>query len=71
MTIVTKIGKILKTSKHLSELETEMMSLMSKVFTESLAHCLERLDKELISDYRVQGWEIDRIESRQVTFLFG
>ena len=71
MTIVTEIGKILKTSKHLSELETEMMSLMSKVFTESLAHCLERLDKELISDYLVRGWEIDRIESRQVTFLFG
>nr|WP_272953834.1 hypothetical protein [Streptococcus gallolyticus] len=42
MTIVTEIGKILKTSKHLSELEAEMMSLMSEFFTESLAHCLER-----------------------------
>ncbi|HDR3342205.1 TPA: ISLre2 family transposase, partial [Bacillus anthracis] len=59
MTIVTEIGKILKTSKHLSELETEMISLMSKVFTESLAHCLERLDTEFVSDYLEDGWEID------------
>lgn len=39
--------------------------------TESVIEALERLDKEIIQPYLVDGWEIDRLEERQLTFLFG
>ena len=71
MTIVTEISEILKSSKHLSELEAKIISLMREATRSILSERLESLDKELIQAYLTEGWEIDRIEERQLTFSFG
>ena len=71
MTIVTEISEILKSSKHLSELEAKIISLMREATRSILSERLESLDKELIQAYLTEGWEIDRIEEQQLTFSFG
>ncbi|HEL1178806.1 DDE transposase [Streptococcus equi subsp. zooepidemicus SzAM60] len=71
MSIVTEICKILKGSANLSDFDKGIMELMSQLMIESVGETLERLDKEIIQPYLESGWEIDRIEERQVTFLFG
>ncbi|MBF8970555.1 ISLre2 family transposase, partial [Streptococcus mitis] len=45
--------------------------LFSELFIDYLSHCLELLDKFLIQPYLEDGWSIDRLEERQITFLFG
>lgn len=71
MTIVTKISEILKSSRHLSEMEEAITSLMRTMTSDLLSERLEALDMELIQPYLSEGWEIDRIEKRQLTFTFG
>ncbi|HEL1661369.1 TPA: hypothetical protein TXN53_000899 [Streptococcus suis] len=71
MTIVAEICEILKSSVHLAEFDKSVMQLMSQLLTRSARESLERLDKEIIQSYLSDGWEIDRLEERQLTFLFG
>ncbi|MGT2787953.1 ISLre2 family transposase, partial [Streptococcus loxodontisalivarius] len=71
MTIVTDICEILKSSCHLAEFDASVMQLTGQVMAESVKVALERLDKEIIQSYISDGWEIDRLEERQMTFLFG
>ena len=71
MTIVSKILEKLKKSVHLSDLEEQLQLLMQEHLTSQLAFCLEQLDKDLIRPYLSQGWSIDRLEERQLTFSFG
>lgn len=71
MTIVTEISEILKSSQHLSELEEDIISLMREKVCTVLSERLESLDKELVQPYLSEGWEIDRLEERQMTFSFG
>lgn len=71
MTIVTEICEILKSSVHLAEFDKSVMQLMSQLLTKSVRESLERLDREIIQSYLSDGWEIDRLEERQLTFLFG
>ena len=71
MTIVTEISEILKSQEHLSAVEAALIHLMSDYLTDQVAYCLESLDKELIASYCQDGWSIDRLEERQVTFFFG
>lgn len=71
MTIVTEICDILKSSVHLAEFDKSVMQLMSQLVTKSVRESLERLDREIIQSYLSDGWEIDRLEERQFTFLFG
>ena len=71
MTIVTEISEILKSSKHLSELEAKIISLMREATRSILSERLESLDKELIQAYLTESWEIARIEERRITFSFG
>ncbi|NQK67364.1 hypothetical protein HO483_03705 [Streptococcus suis] len=71
MTIVTEICEILKRSVHLADFDKGVMQLMSQVMTDSVTEALERLDRDIIQPYLVDGWEIDRLEERQFTFLFG
>lgn len=55
----------------MADFDKGVMQLMSQVMTESVTEALERLDMEIIQPYLVDGWEIDRLEARQLTFLFG
>lgn len=71
MTIVTEICDILKSSLYLSDFDHSVVKLMRQLLTASVTEALERLDKELIAPYLAEGWEIDRLEERQLTFLFG
>ena len=71
MTIVTKISEILKSSAHISEMEESIIALMREQISGILSDRLEALDKELIQPYLSDGWEIDRLEERQLTFTFG
>lgn len=71
MTIVTEICKILKSSIHLADFDKAVMQLMKQVMTDSVTEALERLDRELIQPYLAEDWEIDSLEERQLTFLFG
>ncbi|GFG47272.1 UNVERIFIED_CONTAM: ISLre2 family transposase [Streptococcus canis] len=71
MTIIPEISEILKSSKHLSELEEAIISLMRDEISASLSASLESLDKELVQTHLSEGWEIDRLEERQLTFSFG
>lgn len=71
MPIVTEISEILKSSKHLSKLEEAIVSLMRTTTSAILSEQLESLDKELVQPYLSKGWEIDRLEERQLTFSFG
>ncbi|HEM2543032.1 TPA: ISLre2 family transposase [Streptococcus suis] len=71
MTIVAEICEILKSSVHLAAFDKSVMQLMSRLLTKSVRESLERLDKEIIQSYLSDGWEIDRLEERQLTFLFG
>lgn len=71
MTIVTEIFTILKSGNHLSDLEEQLSQLMREQLRTSLTYCLELLDKEIIRPYCEAGWQIDRLEKRQMTFLFG
>ncbi|HEM5489870.1 TPA: UPF0236 family protein [Streptococcus suis] len=71
MTIVVEICEILKSSVHLAEFDKSVMQLMSQLLTKSVRESLERLDREIIQSYLSDGWEIDRLEERQLTFLFG
>ncbi|HEL2218851.1 TPA: ISLre2 family transposase [Streptococcus suis] len=71
MTIVAEICEILKSSVHLAEFDKSVMQLMSQLLTKSVRESLERLDREIIQSYLSDGWEIDRLEERQLTFLFG
>ncbi|GEE06606.1 hypothetical protein ScOT1_06990 [Streptococcus canis] len=71
MTIIPEISEILKSSKHLSELEEAIISLMRDEISASLSSSLESLDKELVQTHLSEGWEIDRLEERQLTFSFG
>ena len=64
MPIVTEISEILKSSKHLSELEEAIVSLMRTTTSAILSEQLESLDKELVQPYLSKGWEIDRLEER-------
>lgn len=71
MTIVVEICEILKSGVHLAEFDKSVMQLMSQLLTKSVRESLERLDREIIQSYLSDGWEIDRLEERQLTFLFG
>ncbi|MBG9368293.1 UPF0236 family protein, partial [Streptococcus sp. NLN64] len=71
MTIVSEIFEKLKDCQNLSEVEEVFSLLFSELFIDSLSHCLELLDKFLIQPYLEDGWSIDRLEERQITFLFG
>ncbi|MEQ9764913.1 ISLre2 family transposase, partial [Streptococcus sp. ZJ151] len=71
MAIVTEICEILKSSLHLVDFDNRVTTLMRQVLSQSLTEALERLDKEIIQSYLADGWEIDRLEVRQLTFLFG
>ncbi|QJD11656.1 hypothetical protein [Streptococcus canis] len=62
MTIIPEISEILKSSKHLSELEEAIISLMRDEISASLSASLESLDKELVQTHLSEGWEIDRLE---------
>lgn len=71
MTIVPVILDILKSGKHLSCVEEQLAVAMKDYLVSQLSYCLEQLDKEVIRDYCDDGWEIDRLEERQLTFFFG
>lgn len=71
MTIVSEILEKLKACQNLSEVEECFSLLFCELFIDYLGHCLELLDKFLIQSYLADGWTIDRLEERQLTFLFG
>ena len=48
-------------------MDTYFMEILSQLFSKAL----ERIDLELILDYKNKGFEIDRIEERTVQFSFG
>lgn len=71
MTIVSEILEKLKECQNLSEVEEHLTLLFCEFFADSLGQNLELLDKFLIQPYLEEGWSIDRLEERQVNFLFG
>ena len=71
MDIVTEMSQLIKSSETFSEMEEKLMPLYSQFFSATVAQCLETLDKEIVKEYTRDGWEIDRLEERQLVFVFG
>ena len=61
MTIVTKI----------SEMEEAITFVVREMTITILSEGLEVLDKDIVTPYLSEGWEINRIEERQLIFSFG
>jgi len=69
--IITDITRILKDSNTLIDIELELESYFSTVMGEMVASALERVDLEVVQDYKENGWEIAGTEPRTISFSFG
>jgi len=69
--IVSEIVEIINNSPSLIDIEMAMETYFTEVFSQLFSKALERIDLELIQEYKEKGFEIDRIEERTVQFSFG
>ena len=69
--IVTDIVKIINNNPTLIEIEMDLETYFAEKISDLFSQAIERVDLELIQEYKENGYEIDRIEKRTVQFGFG
>lgn len=69
--IISEIVEIINNNQSLIGIEMAVETYFAEVFNQFFSKALERIDLELILEYKEKGYEIDRIEKRTVQFSFG
>lgn len=69
--IISEIVKIINNNQSLIGIEMDVETYFTEVLSQLFSKALERIDLELILEYKEKGYEIDRIEKRTVQFSFG
>lgn len=69
--IITDIVKIIHNNQTLMDIETSVETYFTELLSDLFSKALERVDLELIQEYKDQGYEIDRVEKRTVQFTHG
>ena len=69
--IISEIVEIIHHNQSLIDIEMAMDTYFMEILSQLFSKALERIDLELILDYKDKGFEIDRIEERTVQFSFG
>ena len=69
--IISEIVEIINNNQSLIGIEMAVETYFTEVFSQFFSKALERIDLELILEYKEKGYEIDRIEKRTVQFSFG
>ncbi|MDN6290893.1 MAG: ISLre2 family transposase [Tetragenococcus koreensis] len=69
--IVTEIVKIIYNNQSLIEIEMDVETYFTALLSNLFSQAMERIDLELIQEYKEEGYEIDRIEKRTVQFSHG
>jgi len=69
--IVSEIVEIINNNPTLIDIEMAIETYFTEVLSQLFSRALERIDLELIQEYKETGYEIDRIEERTVQFSFG
>lgn len=69
--IISEIVEIINNNQSLISIEMAIETYFTEVLSQLLSKALERIDLELILEYKEKGFEIDRIEERTVQFSFG
>lgn len=70
-TIVTEIIKTIKDSDTVIEQDMKLLTLFFELFRTALGIALEQLDRELATEYKKQGYIVERQEGRTVQCLCG
>ena len=69
--IISEVVAILHGNPSLIGIELALETYFTDILSEVFSKALERVDLELILEYKDKGYEIDRIEERTVQFSFG
>ena len=69
--IISEIVEIINNNPSLIGIEMAIETYFSEILSQLFSNALERIDLELILEYKDKGYEIDRIERRTVQFSFG
>src|SRR5690625_5766654 len=69
--IISEIVEIINNNPSLMDIEMAVETYFTEVLSQLFSKALERIDLELILEYKEKGFEIDRIEERTVQFSFG
>ena len=69
--IISEIVEIINNNQSLIGIEMAIETYFTEVLSQLFSKALERIDLELILEYKEKGFEIDRIEERTVQFSFG
>lgn len=69
--IISEIVKIINSNQSLIGIEMATETYFTEILSQLFSKALERIDLELILEYKEKGFEIDRIEERTVQFSFG
>ena len=69
--IISEIVEIINNNPSLIGIEMAIETYFSEILSQLFSNALERIDLELILEYKDKGFEIDRIEKRTVQFSFG
>ena len=69
--IISEIVEIINNNPSLIGIEMAIETYFSEILSQLFSNALERIDLELILEYKDKGYEIDRIEKRTVQFSFG
>ena len=70
-TIVTEIIKTIKDSDTVIERDMKLLALFFELFRTALGIALEQLDRELATEYKKQGYIVERQDGRTVQCLCG
>lgn len=70
-TIVTEIIKTIKDPDTVIERDMELLALFFELFRTALGMALEQLDRELATEYKKQGYVVERRDRRTVQCLCG
>lgn len=69
--IISEVVEILHGNSSLIGIEMALETYFTDILSDIFSKALERVDLELIQEYKDKGYEIDRIEERTVQFSFG
>ena len=69
--IVTELVEIINNNPSLIEIEMSVEAYFTTLMSDFFSQAIERVDLELIQEYKEEGYEIDRIEKRTVQFSHG
>lgn len=69
--IVTELVEIINNNPSLIEIEMSVEAYFTTLMSDLFSQAIERVDLELIQEYKEEGYEIDRIEKRTVQFSHG